>query len=48
MAKAIILRLKTNQEREALKEEADATHRSLNGYILHLLATHPDRKKKMK
>ena len=46
MAKAIVLRFDTDQQREALKTEAKAQGRSLNKHILFLLSTHPDRPKK--
>lgn len=50
MAKAVVLRFTSDEEREALKEEAAALPGkvSLNTYILTLLATHPGRKKKRK
>ena len=47
MPKAIVLRFDTDQQREALKDEAAALPGkvSLNTYIITLLTTHPDRKK---
>jgi predicted HicB family RNase H-like nuclease len=47
MPKAIVLRFDTDQQREALKDEAAALPGkvSLNTYIITLLTTHHDRKK---
>ena len=47
MAKAIVLRFDTDEQREALKEEAAALPGkvSLNTYILTLLDSHPNRKR---
>jgi len=48
MAKAIVLRFDTDEQREVLKAEAAALPGkvSLNTYILTLLTTHPERPKK--
>lgn len=43
---SIHLRFDNEARRAALAEEAQAQSRSLNNYVLHLLATHPDRPKK--
>lgn len=48
MAKAIVLRFDTDQQREDLKAEATTQGRSLNKHVLFLLSTHPDRKRKSK
>lgn len=45
---SIHLRFDTEAQRAALANEAKAQGRSLNNYVLFLLSTHPDRKRKSK
>jgi len=42
---SIHLRFDSEDQRAALATEAKADNRSLNNYVLHLLATHPSRPK---